>query len=813
MRCKDLGVTTKAVLQLSWAKVLCEELYGQSDVVYGDVVSTVGDLADDDDAVMVGPAINTIPVRIQLGKTPSMDVAEALALVQNTGDCARGENAMASLRRVQAAWKSSALDREHIPASLFQSLFVFDGIIRAEESESNGAAEPFFKPARTRTAASEYDNTGPAYDDYPLIVSFHIKNNTLHGKLRAKMSAARVGELGGRLKAAVKDIISSNLHSPVLDKECMGRLRSRNEVVNGTSKQGSNDAKLNGHGDTASEAVLETVKAVLGSRYKDKVVSYDTRLANIGLDSILAIRLSMMLKKQLGMHISVFDLIKGASVQDIVNGASYSHTAELKPKQKLISAGADLKQLIAEKLALPPDLVKSVQPLMAGQRGHLEQWLHNGKRFYEAPWVYRIEESVDRQRVENCWAELCRAHEILRTTFVWTGDVSGSVQVTLSEDSIRAAGFTVLHEQSKSIEDLIEEHVRERNMTPSDFCKPPARLTLLEAQNGKAVVLRLHHALYDAWSIKMIERDFDTLLALGQVHEIGPSLEKVLQEIRRMRDPDAEDSYWKRHLSHAQDTVLRGPEDDASLGSPLGAHFKVKYSAVVPQSYLDGSSLSRSNTKASAAILLAYARTLQRFTKQSYPTFGLTHASRSLSTTDGMETLDLTSTSLPTLTVTPFCVDLSQQSSSSDNELLGYAQDHLAQLTKFAQADNIERICPKFNSYVNIIHRQHDSTSVANGETAPRILSRYRLEEALASDYFTVSQPSPSTVSAIDGLKTSHLLPHRLFFNVIVHSGQDIKVVVSGDEALFGRDDTMVTKIVSFFGSELSRIARDSVEC
>lgn len=822
-KCRELGVTTKAALQLAWAKVLCESVYSQADVVYGEVVSTGGGFESDSDTVMVGPTINTVPMRFKLSDGGiAISVAESLTRVQRLSDDARGTNSMASLRKVQTLWRESSQDQELIPANLFQSLFVFDGVVEYADTDSTTSEKPLFKSVQNQDHTENVQgqaSKAPAYDDYPLIVSFHIKNNVLHGKLRAKLNTEEVGSLGSRLEEAVKCIVANELQKPTID---ISHMKIKETQISPTKRGEANgtvtELDMNGLTPTA-DAVLNVVKTVLGTRCQGKKIGYNTRLVNAGLDSILAIRLSKALKKQMGISASVFDIIKGACVHDIVQKTTSTKTAIVQQtKVQTSTEEGEVKVLVAEKLGLPTELIQSVLPVLAGQRVHLEQWLHNGKRFFEAPWVYRVlDDSLDAKKVASCWAELCRIHEVLRTTFVWTDKAIGLAQVTLADKWIgEEERLVVVQDLSRNTVDLIDEHVNEENSKPSDLRKPPARLSFLEASDGKAVVLRLHHALYDAWSIKMIEKDFNQLLALDKLPQTRASLSQVVSQIRDVRHLDAEKSYWKKHLSQAQDTVLQSAsESDASLQSaqisPLGPHFKIRYSAIVSQHAIDLLAQNKSNSGTSAAIILAYARNLGHFTKRSQPTFGLHHASRSLSSTDGTQTLDLTAASIPTLTVTPFSMDLDSKSmeSSADEHLLDFVQDHLAQLTKFAQADDVEKFCPRFNSYINILFPGDSTIGVQQDDpshTTENVLSRHRLAEPLASEYFTATESSASTVSTIEGLKTSHLCPHRFFMNVIIREGQDISVAASGDGMLFDGDLSMVTNFVSCFGVELARV-------
>ncbi|KAF5540662.1 ferrichrome siderophore peptide synthetase [Fusarium napiforme] len=785
-KCQDLGVTIKAALQLSWIKVLCESFYRQADVVYGEVVSTDAD----DDVAIVGPVINTLPMRVKLGGPNScIDVSQALALVQKQIDSARGTNSMASLRKIQTLWRSGH-EMSDAPAALFQSLFVFDGVLRS--SNDSDDSEKLFKSVQAEASGA----TGPAYDDYPLIVSFNIRENVLNGKLRAKLPQERVDSLVKSLNAAL-DHVLHGMDVPVVDTKFLNTV---NNTPPQESKIDATEPDMNGSAPT-SDAALKLVETIVGTRRGGKKIGYSTRLISVGLDSILAIRLSKLLKQQLGLSVSVFEIMKGASVRDIITRPASS--------RKPIKNGArhqpealqeGLKSAIAKKLGQPEHLIKSIVPALPGQRSHLELWLHNGKRFFEAPWVYKLPETFNQEQLVTCWSELVKAHDVLRTTFATGAAATELYLVTLAEQWSARSRFRALSDSSKAVEELIAEHVNQENAKASDLKEPPIRFSFLEAADGKAVVLRLHHALYDAWSIKTIEQDLNDLLGGGKILEPRQSLEQVVQSIRAMRQPDAEEAYWRRHLSGAQETVL-GYSAQHTVLSAHGPQFKAS-SNTTPQNSIK-SLLQKSSSEASAALILSYARTLQHFTQRTKPTFGLNHASRSLSSPDGTQTLDLTAASIPTLSVTPFSIDLE----SSTEELLSFVQDHLAQLNCFSQADGVRELGPKFNSHLNIIHRR-DPVASRNGDFTdrPKGLQRYMLPEPLASDYFTVAEPS-STVTTIDGLGIAHLPDYHFFFSVIVSESGDVTVSASGDKSLFEEELMKVADLVDYFLAELSKIS------
>lgn len=810
-RCKTQGVSLKASLQLAWSRVLCESVYGQNDVVYGEVVSTGGGFDIDGNETMVGPSINTLPMRTKMGEDGSIfSISEALARVQNMNDEIRGGNSMASLRKVQTMWRSS----QRQAASLFESLFVFDGVTGAEQE--NGLGEALLNPVQD-AVNSDRKADAPAYDDYPIIVSFYVRANVLYGKLRAKADAPVVKTLGTQLESSVKSIIITDLDKPIIDKALMET--THDKVAIGADKQSpSTDGVSGGVVEVSlADAVLEETKSVLGKRCVGKVVTHDTKLVNIGLDSISAIRLSKALRKRLGINVSVFEIIKGSSINEILRSAKKNSkpVALQLPREPVTNSALEqpgLVQEVATKLQVPETHIESVVPVLAGQRSTLEQWLRNGKRFFEAPWVYQIDASVNLASLKSAWFELCRTHDVLRTTFVWANATQKLVQVTFSSRFSVGERFVVIQDSSSTIQSLVYRYVAESNARPSNLTKPPSSLTYLEARDGNAVVLRIHHALYDGWSIKMIEGDLMNLLSKSDVQS-RQSLNTVVQKIQSSREHEAETLYWNDFLSGSQNTVIGIlPVDTEKTTSreksAFGAHFKEKHSSIVNSGTI-AVLRSLSNTGLSSAIIVAYAKTLGVFGNCSRPVFGFNHASRSLSAANGAGDVDLMDASIPTLTATPLTVDLKR----TGNVSLNAVKDHLAQLNKYSQADGLDKICPAmYNSYLNVIFRQAIAREEAEQISPARVLTRQRLGEPLASDYFTKSEPSQGTMSTIEGIDTSHLCPHRLFFNVVVDEEQDISVSISGDELLFGDNTAGFGEFVQRFAYELEHVAKEMTE-
>ncbi|TQW06021.1 amino acid adenylation domain-containing protein [Cordyceps javanica] len=655
---------------------------------------------------------------------------------------------------------------------------------------------------------------GPVFDEYPLIANFFISGNTLYGKLRGNLGSSELKALGRAVEAMLMRIAVGDAHEPVIDLAKMKITTRHDSKKNGAlSSKTDRVGELNGH-TPHCDAVLDIVKAILGPRSKGRALDYYTKLANAGIDSILAIKLANAVRKKTGLIVSVFQIMKGASVRDIVENGTRDQREEPHASTQKSQSQAkeqEMKSLVAEKLQSSEDLILSVLPVLSGQRAHLEQWLLHGKRFFEAPWLYRVlDDNIDKEMVARRWSELVRAHDILRTTFAVVGKDADLVQVTLSEADNGSSRFTVIHDDGKLIEELVTQHISKENADPSNMRKPPSRLSFLEGSDGKAVVLRFHHALYDAWSIKMIESDLINMLTHGTALQHHGSLELQVQQIRGARDLAMENSYWRQHLLRAQDTILL-PAEDSQLAVQVshGPHFKVKSSVGIPREAVD---CLASTKNPSAVILFAFAKTLSRFTGRSHPTFGLSHASRVLCSTTGAQDIDLTAANMPTLTVTPMSVDL-ERGANAPASALTSIQHHLAQLAKFSQTGNVRKMGPRFNTHINIMFVDSDqAVQVEERPNKTKALSRWRLGEPIASDYFTISKPSTLSASLVDQLDISHLYPHQLFFNITVQDQQSISVSLSGDRSLLAGSMMSAEAFIACFTTQLEESTQQAFE-
>lgn len=743
---RSMHVTLQTSLLFAWTKVLGEEVYGQRDVVFGHVLT--GTACEDHDGgdVVLGPTMNTIALRVTVNDEDV--VKTALQHIQAISDEAR-EHSGASLRHVQRTWRANRT-ASNTATTLFESLFVFDGIVGAQDRAN------LWKTVRS-------DREGPAFDEYPIIVNFRVneERGTVVAKVRSALSQDEVNLISRKL-SDVLETMFDNVEKPALSS--LRRLVGR-QTKTSASKE---------YWDKAQEdKILDVAREVLKKRVGREVLDSNTNLSRYGLDSILALRMASLLKRRHGLSISSFAILKGGTVKGIMNQyISESNVTQGKNSEGIVASASRVssnqRQSALHKLGLLEGEVQSILPLLTGQRMHLEYWVFAGKRFFEAPWFYHLNDQINEATVAQAWEIMCFTHDILRTTFVGIG--SDILQVTLRKDVRKGAKMETISSPYSTKNDLVNEFLHTINGTASTLEVPPVRLTLLDGKDGKAICLRIHHALYDAWSIKMIIEDFQLLLS-GQKLPPSSSLQATIEQIGSARRTAQEQEYWSDNLNGAQDAILPSL---SSSPSPLGPQLLEMYKNIIPSDHLGKVNFGSSTM--SANFILAFARVLAQMTGTTRPTFGFYHASRSLGS------LDLTEARVPTLTLTPMAVAI-----DSPIETI---QEHLAHLSKYAQAE-IGAVAPRFNTYINLMYRDetaHTQSDISGPSVAPT-LSRLRRSDESGFDYFRTSKAA-NVVSTVDGsIDIDHVSPHRIFFDVVVKGNEGVSVGVRCDEGMLDQRD------------------------
>jgi hypothetical protein len=242
------------------------------------------------------------------------------------------------------------------------------------------------------------------------------------------------------------------------------------------------------------------------------------------------------------------------------------------------------------------------------------------------PLVRRYRGALDVAALERVLAEIVRRHEPLRTTFeVRRGQ---PVQVVSP-----AGGFEL------GVLDLagLSPEARDAEVTtllasagrPFDLVEGPlfeARLLRLDADDH-LVILRVHHSVFDDWSVGVFRRELSALYRAFAAGEPSPLAELPLSfsefsraQHRRMAGPagTAELDWWKQYLAGAPLSLQLPIEDpDRPEGSPQASAEPVSMDLPVELSTQLRALARRERTTLFMTMLAAFEVLVQRITGQT----------------------------------------------------------------------------------------------------------------------------------------------------------------------------------------------------
>ncbi|ETS61657.1 ferrichrome siderophore peptide synthetase [Moesziomyces aphidis] len=283
-------------------------------------------------------------------------------------------------------------------------------------------------------------------------------------------------------------------------------------------------------------------------------VTRNTSFHRLGIDSISAIRLVKQLRK-LGYSFTVADVLSTPNIAALaerqaqnsdvsVNG--HSSQAGLKEWTKRVeeTAAADGWKLDAD------ESIVSILPCTPLQTGMIAQSLASGGSLYFHHHAFQLR-GLSPEHVSAAWTKLVERLDILRTSFHAVEGEHAWAQTVHSRIEPRI----VMHTGSMARRDL---HTLDGQLSFEDeqaFRRPPHVLHVWPAHDDSlALMLSIHHALYDGTSLPQLLDDFECLLfgdeqrlfARLPFHELAPSL--------LSREEDVQ--HWSHALAGFQPCLL-----------------------------------------------------------------------------------------------------------------------------------------------------------------------------------------------------------------------------------------------------------------
>lgn len=802
-RCKDLGVTIQTVALLAFGKSLAC-ISGRRDIVFGHVVGGRSLAMPGADEV-IGPLFNTVPSRIVFDKTYVTNKIAAIEVQQVSGDSQTHQHA--SLGKVQQEWRQRVGDAN---AQLFDTLFVFQNSAN-RASPTDGLWTPF--DVSGFIAPTEY-STNFEFEQREERIILRVASRK---KLRTR---EQLQAWLTEFEQIFHDILNHSQRSVMAFPSSLQSLPLSIERYNGRPSPPDSDMP-----GSDFEFVRRALSEVSG--ISPESIPVDASIFSLGLDSISAIRIAATCRKQ-GHTLTVADVLQGRSLRGIrlrlrerSLDQDSDQTSHVNNQITLISEESRSKALVLANVK--ENAVEYVLPCLAGQQYHLATWLKSRRTMCEAVFTYRCSKSLSVDDLRHAWRGLRERHSVLRSIFVALSPKE-AVQVILKPSTLNDDSFRYL-DPSDDSEEMVIEQIKHGLKRPFDLFSPPSKVSLVRENTQDFVVLKLHHATYDAWTVQTLAED---LAALYQGIQLPSPLrfDSFINHTLRSLHTDAEAVYWHKGLKDCQQTLLQPSITKSDLPpatkSTSPSTTSVSIRSAIPKLQSLETACRQLSTSLPTAILLAYARVLARHTSVTNPTFGLYQAGRSASF-KGVDKL-----CAPCLNLTPVVIqdalerpalESAQRLHSDLAERVGFEQSYLHEVLEWVGCGGK----PLFNTFVNILSHEgktRDSpseSSLSSGTTATTSVEPLLIPWEPANILMDLATTEPMELgrTAVDALEVGYLAEKNFYLDVVRRvENACIDFSIRCDKELM--DEGMVRAFAIAISEEVEKIVqgfeRDGVE-
>ncbi|HET8841252.1 MAG TPA: condensation domain-containing protein, partial [Ktedonobacteraceae bacterium] len=275
-------------------------------------------------------------------------------------------------------------------------------------------------------------------------------------------------------------------------------------------------------------------------------IGIDDPFFDLGGDSLLAVQLLSQLRAVLHINLTLQELFEAGTVAGVVQRA-----------EVILQARASAQ----EKAATPPPSIADA-PLSFTQRRlwFLDQ-LEQGNSVLNISLAFRIQGPLNRALMARCFQEIIHRHAALRTYFV---EADGEpVQRIMPSLRLPLPLIDLQELPSHKRENALASQIAAEAGRPFDLSQVPLiRTTLLylgqpdsQQQEEHVLLLSMHHAISDGWSMGLFLKEFSALYAAFSQGQPSPLSALPMQYVdfaawQRAQETGMEEQleYWRGKL-------------------------------------------------------------------------------------------------------------------------------------------------------------------------------------------------------------------------------------------------------------------------
>ena len=380
--------------------------------------------------------------------------------------------------------------------------------------------------------------------------------------------------------------------------------------------------------------VEETLRDLLGP------FSRKARLSAVGLDSLVAIRVASKLRAS-GFNLTTLSVLQADTLAELTR---LCETAKSAPEEKLQGKALPATGDVINWLNGSAEDVVQTMACTPLQSAMLSETVIHRKAYIN--WVELDLLGIsDTDLVVLALENLAEHNSILRTGFAESKDADGFVQVVWKNFS---------SPQLLKVKDFIYEFDPSKDLS----LHRPLRIQIRNIGSSTKLLIHIHHALYDAWSLELLLDDLDNLL-MGQSSPSRPPFSNVVEAYQdgtlTINAPDSKD-YWKDHLSDLD--IRQLPRFHNAHGPVQGLAIATLETSI---STSDVEHVAKSLYSSPQSLFqAAYALVLSSYLGTSDLCFGTVYSGRTLPIADVEDIVG------PCLATLPVRVDIAASTSARD---------------------------------------------------------------------------------------------------------------------------------------------------
>lgn len=617
---RKLSTTSVSLLQSAWSRLLfC--IFQNQDVCFGTVLSG-RNLPIDGVENIVGPCFNTVPTRVKVKHNQS---SHSLCHDLQKINIDVLPFQPSSLRRIQL---QNMGDR----GALFDTLLLL-------QQHDAGLEERIWSLER---------ETGDMAFPFILEIFLDIKNDCLNMKLHSLTAQDHL--LGSLLQCYDKllENIVSFPQARAVDRSAINGILPKfllpEECANAAMRRSESDLDTNPSSQQLSEGEEQVLQIIRQLKPRlPSIVSKDTTIFRLGLDSINAVQIAASLRK-LNYTISSGDILEAMTIRRIAAFCSNNNEVHENDEMDFDFQAFDNEHRgkVCEEYSIDEMTVQAVRPCTSTQSGILSQFLRTNGTLYFNTLRLCLDKAIDISRLKSSWNVVMSQHDMLRTGFVELDDPKYPfAMITWSQESSRLPWSRAQGSSALSNNPRISHLKR--------LTTPPWQLLLTEAHSQTFLEVSMLHALYDARSLDIILHDVACVYRNLPSPE-PPSINTALSKILSLGSTESCQTFWSSvgtELCSTKFPDLKIFHNTTPTLNIVSKQFELTQSEIKMK-------CAKADTTLQALFAAAWSTLLSAYTAQDYVTFGVILSGRNFETDQDNEVV------FPCINTVPFALHASQ---------------------------------------------------------------------------------------------------------------------------------------------------------